>query len=34
LIDVLAIDKQEGETVDSFNKRLLEESDKILEFEN
>lgn len=33
LIDILAIEKQEGETVDSFNKRLLEESDKILEIE-
>ncbi len=34
LIDNLSIEKQEGETVDSFNKRLLEESSKILGFEN
>ncbi len=33
LINTLSIEKQEGETVDSFNTRLLEESKKILNIE-
>lgn len=33
LMNALAIEKEEGETVDSFNKRILEESKKILKFE-
>jgi len=33
LIDSLAIEKQEGETVESFNKRILDESRKILKYE-
>lgn len=33
LINALATEKQEGETVDSFNQRLLEESRRILKFE-
>jgi len=33
LIQALSIEKQEGETVDSFNTRLIEESKRILKFE-
>lgn len=33
LINVLSIEKQEGETIDSFNQRLMEESKKILNLE-
>lgn len=33
LMNILQIEKQEGETVDSFNSRLLEDSKKILEIE-
>jgi DNA repair exonuclease SbcCD nuclease subunit len=33
LINVLSIEKQEGETVDAFNSRLLEESRKIVKIE-
>ncbi|NCN86681.1 DNA repair exonuclease [archaeon] len=33
LINILSIEKQEGETVDSFNQRLLEESKRLLKFE-
>lgn len=33
LIQALSIEKQEGETVDSFNTRLIEESKRILNFE-
>jgi DNA repair exonuclease SbcCD nuclease subunit len=33
LINVLSIEKQEGETIDSFNQRLIEESKRILKFE-
>ncbi len=33
LINTLSIEKQEGETIDSFNTRLLEESKKILDIE-
>lgn len=33
LMNALAIEKEEGETVDSFNKRIIEESKKILNFE-
>ena len=33
LMNVLSIEKQEGETIDSFNTRLLEESKKILDIE-
>lgn len=33
LMNTLAIERQEGETVDSFNSRLIEESRKILEIE-
>jgi len=32
LIDTLATEKQEGETIDSFNQRLVEESKRILNF--
>jgi hypothetical protein len=32
LINSLSIEKQEGETVDSFNNRLIEEAKKILKF--
>lgn len=31
LINILSIEKQEGETVDSFNQRLLEESKRVLD---
>ncbi|MDA3836329.1 MAG: DNA repair exonuclease [Nanoarchaeota archaeon] len=33
LVSSLAIEKQEGETVDSFNQRLIEEAKRILKFE-
>jgi hypothetical protein len=33
-MDSLAIEKQEGETVENFNKRILDESRKILKFED
>jgi len=34
LIDSLSIEKQEGETVDNFNKRILDESKRILKYED
>ena len=33
LMNVLSIEKQEGETIDSFNQRLIEDSKKIMKFE-
>jgi hypothetical protein len=33
LMNILSIEKQEGETIDSFNSRLLEESKRILDLE-
>ena len=33
LVHTLSVEKQEGETVDSFNQRLIEEARRILKFD-